>query len=112
MGASSREGPHTITMAGELTALCFVTLYKSVEQVINIPTCRSTLTSTQFKSILHSKPTQLLYYHSGLGPSLLYWWCVSQLCRHHLPNTSLRVTSHRGDHLSTDITVPTTLPTI
>ncbi len=39
--------------------------------------------------ILHSKSTQLLYYHSELGPSLLYWWCVCQLYPHHLPNISL-----------------------
>ncbi len=37
-----------------------------------------------------------------MGPSLLYWWCVCQVCPHHLPNTSLWVISNHGDHLCTD----------
>ncbi len=95
-GESSQEGPLTITVAGEF----FMKLL--IIQLIYKWTHRSTLPSTERNNILHSKPAQLLYYHSGLGPSLLYWWCVCQLCPHHLPSTSLWVISHRGDHLGTN----------
>ncbi len=91
-GTSSQEGPLTITVAGEWLA-CTLSLYQS--------THRSTLPSTESKGVLNTKPTQLLYYHFGVGTSFSNW-CVYQVCPHHLPNTCLRVTSQRGDHLDTD----------
>ena len=63
-GESSQEGPLTITVAAGEFFYSKLLIYKW--------THRSTLPSTEHNNILHSKPAQLLYYHSGLGPSLLY----------------------------------------
>ena len=85
----------TIIVAGETYSL-IISIYNDSQSY------RATYFSICSNGNFTTKPTQFLYYHSGLGLPLLYWWCVCQVCPHHLSNTSLWVTSHRGDHLSTD----------
>ena len=69
---------------------------------LNLLNCSCSNLSTQPKTVRQSKSNQLVHYQCRVGHSLLYWWCVCQVCPHHLPNTSLRVTSNHGHHLSTD----------
>ena len=111
-GVSTQEGPLNITVAGKslfLPESCSLVLISSLKQTSLSPSSESlpltigvlltlshrfSLISTESKSLILYQPALLLYCDCGVGPSLFSWWCVCQLCPHHLPTSSVPVTTH------------------
>ena len=88
----------TITVAGRSIACV---LYTYCKRSLFYVDYRFPHLSIRSNGGFKTKYSQFLSCYSGVGLPLLNWWCVCQLCPHHLPNTSLWVTSHCGDHLCT-----------